>query len=180
MPRLEAIIGQRQMQPHYQYRQPQAGFPWLPILLVVGGVVLLGIIALGLFVWYVAQEPEGVQVDIFVSDQIYAGEPFELVVAVTNTSGETKRVDAIDFENNLLQHVEVVRSNPAWKRIESVPFVGKSYVFRKSISPGDTVRFSFTMRTEKLGWHFSTVAVYFGIGLQGIMNEIQFVVDSPK
>jgi hypothetical protein len=161
-------------QPYYQ--QPKRGFPWVPVLIALGAVVIVGMLCLGGFVWYVMQEPEGIHVEVFCDNRVAVGETLPVEIYVKNTSSNSQKVESIDIENALLEGLSVIRADPPWHVIEPVPFIGRSYVYKRRLEPNEETTFVFYLKADKLGRFVGIVDVYVGIGLQSVAYELDITV----
>lgn len=161
-------------QPYYQ--QPKRGFPWVPVLIALGVVVVIGMLCLGGFFWYVMQEPEGIHVEVVCDNRVAVGDTLPIEIYVKNVSTSSQKIESIDIENALLEGLSVVRAEPPWSIIEPVPFVGRSYVYKHRLSPNEETTFVFYLKGDKPGRFVGIVDVYVGIGLQSVAYELDITV----
>lgn len=95
-------------------------------------------------------EPTGIQIGVIGPGTVTAGESFNLLVRVTNTSAEAQTLDSIDFGEEYLAGISILSSDPAFT--ESFPYPGfYSYTFERSIPAGGEVAVQFRAQAEQSG-----------------------------
>jgi hypothetical protein len=95
-------------------------------------------------------EPTGIQIGVIGPGTVTAGESFNLLVRVTNTSADAQTLDSIDFGEEYLAGISILSADPGFS--ESFPYPGfYSYTFERSIPAGGEVAVQFRAQAEKSG-----------------------------
>ena len=82
-------------------------------------------------------EVEDVSVVIESPLIVHAGQDFIIQAKIKNTDpSSTQVLVSIDLQNEYLQGVAVLNTEPRYADIVSIPFVGKSFVFNAPINAG--------------------------------------------
>jgi hypothetical protein len=126
------------------------------ILVGCGTAALLGLLMMGLmvaFVVHVIQDPEGMEIAVRSPLDVAAGETFTVAVDVTNRrERKALTVPDVDICNVYLEGFVIVATDPVPQSVRHVPIDNSlSHVFNKSIGPGETETFTFSLRAEKPG-----------------------------
>jgi len=133
-----------------------------------GGVLLLGIlgaVGVGIFIYKVSSDLEGLVVRIDGPDEVVAGESFELTVVVKNTRvGEPLAVADIDIAHAYLDGFSIVAVDPPPKSTMDIPLDNsRSFTFGLDIPAGKEREFVFTLEAQETGMHRGDVDVVEGL-----------------
>jgi hypothetical protein len=126
------------------------------IALGCGVAALVGVIAIGAVILFVAhsiEDVQGVSVSIDGPTDVVVGQTFDLSVTVTNERPQkVLALSDIDLAEDYLQGFTVSSINPRPKSNQHVPIDNsRSFTFGVRIPPRETRTFTFTLRAEKAG-----------------------------
>jgi hypothetical protein len=143
------------------------------------GAILVIAVILGLagggFVYYVGQDPAGLQVYVETPDQVAKDDLFDLKVMVVNErKGQSLKVTSIDLAESYLAGFTVRSTEPVAKSSQRVPLEGgQSFGFDKVVSAGTTNIFIFHLRAAKTGLHRGDVDVCEGMRFLTAMAQTE-------
>lgn len=92
-------------------------------------------------------------------DSLRVGEPFELVVRVTDTRGDARVVQDIDFSGAICDGFTAGGITPSPQSTSDVPEY-REHVFGHALAAGGTAEFRFTLTPTASGTFFGTITVY--------------------
>ncbi len=120
---------------------------------IAGAVCLIGVVAVVLFVAYVAQDVQGAGISVNGPADVVVGQTFDLTVTVTNERPrKALALSDIDIAEEYLEGFTVSKINPKPKSTQHVPIDdSRSFSFGVSIPAGESRDFIFTLRAEKSG-----------------------------
>ncbi len=133
------------------------------IAIVLTGLAALG--AFGIFIFYVAQEPEGVRISADGPTEVRVGETFDLTITVTNErTDEDVELSDIDIADEYIDGFTVASIEPKPDSSMHIPIDNSwSFTFDDGIAPQTTVTYIFKLRAEKPGLHRGDVDVCEGV-----------------
>ncbi|TAK98632.1 MAG: hypothetical protein EPO07_11695 [Verrucomicrobia bacterium] len=148
------------------------------ILLGCGIAVVVMLIVLfggGVAVYKLAQDPQGMRVQIESPAKVKVDDEFEVRLLVVNErEGKSLKVASIDWSEDYLQGV-TIRSCEPLARGSSLTGKdgGGSYSFEKLVPAGATNVFTFHMRAKRVGNFKGEVDVYEGLRLMTVLAELE-------
>jgi hypothetical protein len=157
------------------------------LLIGCGGFLLLTLVGLAAFVgfiWYAAQDAQGVAVSIESPLDVRVGEAFDLIVKIKNERKDAAfKLTDIDFATDYIESFTVLSTDPPAKSTQRVPLIDQmSFTFGADVSAGTEKRFIFSLRAEKPGIHRGDVDVYEGLRFVTVLAQTivsERPVDSP-
>jgi hypothetical protein len=155
-----------------------------------GGCLLLCLVVAGAvvaFMFYVAEDPKGVDVVATTPVDVTVGEPFELEVRITNLrQGKPFGLTDIDLDEGYLSAFTVLSTTPNYVSTMHVPLDNtRSFTFDRPVAAGETAVFSFELRAEQVGSFRGDVDVCEGSRfltkmVQTSVREAGAGTDAPK
>ena len=91
-------------------------------------------------------------------ESVSVGEKFDLVLEIRNLHSEAIRLDSIDMDLDFLSGFDVVSINPTASDPMDILWC-RSWEFRNSVSPGETLNVTFTLTALKQGHYVGDVDV---------------------
>ena len=148
------------------------------ILLGCGAVLVIAIasgLAGGGFIYFVFQDPVGLQVYVESPDQVAKNDLFDLTVKVVNErKGKSLKVTSIDLAEAYLAGFTVRSTEPAAKSSQRLPLDGgQSFVFDQILPAGATNSFVFHLRAARTGLHRGDVDVCEGLRFLTAMAQTE-------
>ena len=132
------------------------------------GVAILGTViggAIGVWLWHVAEDPEGLWITVEAPLDVQIGETFKLVVTASNrlTDHELELGD-LDITDAYLKGFAIVSVSPDPKSTDIDTFNDCTTTrFAATVAPGSTARFEFELRAERVGKYRGLVYQYLGM-----------------
>ena len=120
---------------------------------IAAAVCLVGVIAVVLFFFYIAEDVQGVGVTVDGPTDVVVGQTFELKVIVTNERPrKVLALSDIDIGEDYLEGFTVSAIEPRPKSSTHVPVDNsRSFTFDVKIPPRASRVFTFALRAEKVG-----------------------------
>jgi hypothetical protein len=105
------------------------------------------------FLTWLAEEPEGIRVDVDAPLLVTKGEPFIITVQVENTATEARVLDSIDIEATYLDGVGIQKVDPPYLSSSRIGWgTGfQTFLFQKMLLPGDGLAVHFHALGVKVG-----------------------------
>lgn len=146
-------------------------------LVVFGGILIVGLLA---FVFHVSQDVPEVAISVDAPIDAVVGEPFSLVVKVTNERTQRPvELSNIDVSDECLSGFTLVAADPPAKSTSQNPFDDtRTFTFEVSIPPGETMAFTFQLRPERPGIYRGDIDAY--EGMRFITTMAQTVVKEKQ
>jgi len=152
-------------------------------LLGCGGALAIALIAgilLVAFVWHVAEDTEGISVEVVAPDEVKVGDTFDLTIIVKNErTGKNLKVDDLDLSDEYLAGFLVAETKPKHKSTTHVPIDNsQSFTFGATLKPQETNHFVFSLKAHRAGLFRGDVDVT--EGLRFVSALLQTVVKEKE
>jgi len=120
---------------------------------VVAGLGLILLVVVIFLVAHMAQDVEGISVNVQGPTDVAMGETFGLKVVVTNErAGKSLEVSSIDIAEEYLAGFSVISMDPEPASSTHIPIdESRSFAFNADIPAGESRTFLFNLRAEKAG-----------------------------
>lgn len=112
----------------------------------------------GLFDLFENLEAE-IAVETALPDTVQLGDSFELVITITDTSGNARTIEDIDFSGSLPDNAEFVSITPSPNQVN--PDSGYiEHVFHQSLGANQSMDFIFEIKPTQSGVYNADISVY--------------------
>ncbi len=149
-------------------KKQRDGTVWLPAMLVGALIFALGC-GSGLLVgWFAGTgntfgdyepEPAAITIDAVVHGTVVAGEPFELIVTVTDTSGNQRTLQDIDFSGTVCDNMEFGSITPPPSTVDTNPGY-REQSFNRALGANQSTEFIFEITPDQAGTYNNEITVY--------------------
>lgn len=148
------------------------GTAWVPAMIV--GAVIFGVgcgsgllagwfagaaSSLGDLLGDMSFEPAAVTIDTAIPDTVTAGEPFEMVITVTDTAGEQRLLQDIDFSGSICDNIRFVSITPAPASVDT-SLSYREHTFNRTLDANASTDFVFELVADQPGTYTSEITVY--------------------
>lgn len=122
------------------------------LLIGCGTLLVLGIGGCFVFVLYVSNLPEAVEVTVDAPGRVEEGEAFEIVARVRNTGQKPRTLVDLDLADEYLEGIAITDTEPDHTDSMHVPIDNTvSYSFGMTVEPGDEAVVTFQAHAAHAG-----------------------------
>ena len=123
--------------------------------------------------------PDGVTVNIEMSQQVKVNESFDLIVSITNEADEAQKLTSIDIGNDYLDGILLESSTPSYSESWDFDVMGfMSYDYNMEIPAGETLQIIYTMKGIAEGDYSGSLDVCINTESDCLYNDIRTIVEA--